>query len=218
MGRLVYVEGIIGAGKSKFCREVAKRLNYRTLKEPVDKPHLDRFYTNPKAFAWNLQVHMLHTRIGLQLLAACEALYSPDFDGAMLDRSVFGDAAFEEMHFDEGNISELDHDSYKNALLNMKLMLFPPTTLVFLDVRPETALARIKERAMHEDRPYESGITLEYLQRLSEKYKKLIRTARDGRWPWGHSVDVQHMSWDPACRTSEEWDAVAAGLKEDWSS
>ena len=217
MGRLVYVESIIGGGKSRWCREIGPRLNYRVFKEPVDKEHLDRFYTDPKRWAWNLQVHLLHRRIGVQMLAACEALYSDVYEGALVDRCVMGDACFLEMHHEAGNISDLDYETYQAALTGMKLMLFPPTTLVFLDVRPETALERIRERAKVEDRPYESGITIEYLQDLSRHYKNLVRSAKDGKWPWGHSVDVRHVQWDPRTVQPHEWDCVASSLKEDWS-
>lgn len=216
MGRLVYVEGIVGTGKTTYVQKVGSRLNYRVFKEPVDKPHLDRFYADPKGCAYNLQIHLLHKRIGIQMLAACEALYSDTYAGALVDRSVFGDAAFEAMHFEDGNINKLDHETYLVAVKAMKLMLFPPTTLVFLDARPETCLERIRERAKTEDRPYESGITLDYLQRLSMHYRQLVRTAKDGRWPWGHAIDVELVQWDPATRTEAEWDAVANSLAENW--
>ena len=216
MGRLIYVEGLIGCGKSTFVREIGPRLNYRVFNEPVDKPHLDRFYSDPPRYAFNLQIHLLHKRIGLQRLGAAEALYSPDYDGVLIDRSVFGDAAFEAMHYEDGNICGLDHETYLAALHGMKLDLFPPTTLVFIDARPETCLERIRERAKVEDRPFESGITIEYLQRLAVHYKELIRTARDGKWPWGSCVDVQHIQGDLIIRTDTEWDRIAAGLREDW--
>lgn len=32
---LIWVEGVIGAGKTTFAREVAKRLNLRLIEEPV---------------------------------------------------------------------------------------------------------------------------------------------------------------------------------------
>jgi len=216
-GRLVYVEGGIGSGKTTYVREVGPRLNYRVIKEPVDKAHLDRFYSNPKGYAYQLQLHLLHRRIGLQMLAACEALYSDTYDGAMVDRSVFGDATFEAMHYEDGNITELDHQTYRAALKNMKLMLFPPTTLIYIDAQPETCLRRIRERAEKEDRPYESGITLEYLRRLQGHYKQLLRSAKEGQWPWGHCVDIVHVQGDLERRTPAEWDAVAQGLKEQWT-
>jgi deoxyadenosine/deoxycytidine kinase len=219
MGRLIYVEGIIGAGKSTYAREVGERLNYRVFKEPVDKTHLDRFYADPKKYAFNYQVFILHKRIGIQNLAAAESLYSDRWDGAIVDRSLFGDAAFAELHAEEGNIEPLDLEAYQQAKHNMQLMIWPPTTLVFLDVQPGTAMDRIKVRMAEEagGRDFELGIDVEYLEKLRKAYKKLIKSAKDGKYPWSHNVDVIHVEWNPATRTSGEWDAVAAGLKEDWS-
>lgn len=219
MGRLVYVEGIIGAGKSTYAREVGTRLNYRIFEEPVDKRHLDRFYSNPASYAFAFQIYILHKRIGIQNLAAAEALYSDRWDGAIVDRSLFGDAAFAELHAKAGNIEPLDQEAYQAAKLNMQLMIWPPTTLVFLDVLPRVALRRITERlqSSNGNRNFESGVDLEYLTKLRRAYKKLISAAKDGKYPWSHAVNVVHVEWNPATRTSEEWDAVAEGLKEDWS-
>jgi deoxyadenosine/deoxycytidine kinase len=219
MGRLIYVEGIIGAGKSTYAREVGQRLNYRVFKEPVDKRHLDRFYADPQKYAFAYQVFILHKRIGIQNLAAAESLYSDRWDGAMVDRSLFGDAAFAELHAAEGNIEPLDLEAYHAAKHNMQLMIWPPTTLVFLDVQPRTAFKRVKTRLEESEgkRDFELGIDIEYLQKLRKAYKKLIKAAKNGKYPWSHNVDVVHVEWNPNTRTKEEWDAVAEGLAEDWS-
>ena len=82
----------------------------------------------------------------MQLLGAAEALYSPDFDGAMIDRSMFGDVPFAEMHNDCGNIENLDMDTYRMLQMSMQMMIFPPTLLIYIDVRPETAMERIRKR------------------------------------------------------------------------
>jgi deoxyadenosine/deoxycytidine kinase len=214
MGHLLYVEGIIGSGKSTYSREVGRRLNYRIFKEPIEEAQLERFYREPARYAYNLQMHLLHKRIGIQIIAAAEALYSDTYAGAIVDRSLFGDVVFAEMHAESGNIPPIDMESYRAAQNAMQFLIFPPTTLVFLDVTPETALKRIQERFSTGTRPFECGITLEYLQNLSKHYKDLVRNAREGRYPWSHTVQVIHVQWDPATVTEAEWDAVAAGLKE----
>lgn len=210
MGRLIYVEGIIGAGKTKYTEEISKRLNYRVIREPVeDNPYLELFYSDPKRYAYEMQIYLLHRRIGLQLLAAAEAEFSPDFAGAVLDRSLFGDRVFEELHYEAGNITEVQHHAYLTAVRNMKLQIFPPTTLVFLDVEPVVAMERVKERA----RGCETGIEMDYLERLTERYHKLIQAAQSGRYPWGHAVQVLVVPWNHSTRTEKEWDASAASLK-----
>jgi deoxyadenosine/deoxycytidine kinase len=208
---LVYVEGSIGAGKSTYAEEVGKRLNYRVMKEPVnDNPYLEPFYQDPKHYAYAMQIYLLHRRIGLQRLAADESLYSDRWAGAIIDRSVFGDRVFAEEHFRVGNISELDMHAYDIAYESMRLMIFPPTVLVYLDVTPETAYRRIHER----DRKVECKITLEYLQALNHGYRKLMKRARDGNYPWSHCLRLLEVPWDPATRTVEEWDAVARNLEQ----
>lgn len=210
MGTLVYVEGIIGAGKSTYAEEVGKRLEYRVLKEPVDdNPYLAPFYKDQKGYAYEFQIYMLHRRIGLQQLAACEALWSPEFKGAILDRSLFGDRCFAEMHHDAGNISDLQMHAYDTAVQSMQLMIFPPTILVFLDVDPPTALERIRER----DRSVENSLELDYLKRLRAKYHKLINNAKSGNYPWSHAVQVLHIPWDATTASDRAWDAVASSLE-----
>jgi deoxyadenosine/deoxycytidine kinase len=210
MGVLIYVEGIIGVGKSTYCAEIAKRLNYRVIEEPVkSNPYLDLFYQDPKAFAFDMQVYLLHRRIGLQQLAAAEALYSPDFAGAMLDRSLFGDRVFEELHHEDGNISDLQHHAYLTSIRNMQLMIYPPTTLVFLDAEPQISMERIQKRS----RGCEVGIKMGYLERLTQRYHRLIQDAKDGRYPWSHAVQVLHKSWNHDTMSAAQWDAEAASLK-----
>lgn len=208
---LVYVEGIIGAGKSTYAEEVGSRLNYRVMREPVaDNPYLDLFYQDPKKYAYAMQIYLLHRRVGIQRLAADEALYSDRWAGAVIDRSVFGDRVFAEEHYRAGNISDLDMHAYDTAYEAMRLMIFPPTVLVYLDVTPETAYKRIHER----DRKAESTITIEYLQALNRGYRKLMKRARDGNYPWSHCLRLLEVTWDPATRTKDEWDAVARNLEQ----
>lgn len=210
MGQLIYVEGPIGVGKSTYCKEIASRLNYRVIEEPVkSNPYLELFYQDPKKYAYEMQIYLLHRRIGLQQLAAAEALFSPDFDGAMLDRSLFGDRCFAEMHHEEGNISDIQMHAYLTAIKNMQLMIFPPTILVFLDSEPEICLKRIE----HRSRGCETGIKIDYLERLIQRYHRLIQDAKDGRYPWSHAVRVIHKSWNHDTMTKEQWDAEASSLK-----
>jgi deoxyadenosine/deoxycytidine kinase len=210
MGKLVYVEGIIGAGKSKYAEEVGTRLEYRVMKEPVgDNPYLGPFYADQKAYAYKFQIYMLHRRIGLQQLAAAEALWGDKYRGAILDRSLFGDRCFAEMHHEAGNIDDLDMHAYETAVKSMQLMIFPPTTLVFLDADPSTALERIKTR----NRGVEAKIEIDYLKKLRDKYHKLVNSAKDGRFPWSHAVKVLHIPWDASTTTDREWNAVASSLE-----
>jgi deoxyadenosine/deoxycytidine kinase len=209
MGILVYIEGGPGVGKTTYCREVGKRLNYRVIEEPVDSnPYLDLFYADPARYAYEMQIYLAHRRIGLQQLGAAEALFSTDFLGAMLDRTLFGDRIFEEEQYAEGNISDLQHHAYLTAVRNMQLLLYPPTILVFLDASPEVAMERIKKR----NRGCETGIKLRYLERLTHRYHQFIDDAENGRYPWSHSITVMRRPWNRDTLTEEAWDKEATLL------
>jgi deoxyadenosine/deoxycytidine kinase len=208
-GCCAFVESIIGGGKTTFCENVGPRLNFRVFKEPLDHRLLDRFYKDKAKYAFHFQIHVLQKRIGIQMLAACEALYSDTYDGAMVDRSIFGDVPFAKMHSQQGNIEALDWITYQLGHMNMKFMIWPPTVLIYLAVEPEIALERIRKR----DREYERDMNLEYLVELRKYYDEMVEEAQSGKWPWGHAIKVHYVDWNPATTDEAAWAAVAASLK-----
>lgn len=208
---LIWVEGIIGAGKTTFAKEVAKRLKLRLIEEPVgggegvDNPYLEKFYKDQKRYAFGMQIFLLMQRFAMQQLASYEATGVGGYDGAILDRSLSGDRVFAKLHRDEGNIDELDFETYETAYNIMCRSLLPPTLLVYLDVQPETAYERMKKR----DRKAEAGVPLDYLIKLQKGYQGLLQEAKRGMMPWSHAVDVCLIPWDPETVTPKDWDAVA---------
>ena len=211
---LIWVEGVIGSGKTMFSREIAQRLNLRLLEEPVtggavDNPYLELFYQDPKKWAFGMQIFLLHQRYAMQQLASFEATGVGGYDGAILDRSLSGDRVFAKLHVAEGNIEPLDWQTYETAYQIMARSLLPPTLLVFLDVQPETAYERMCLRA----RKAEGGVPLEYLVKLREGYQELLAEAERGLLPWSHAVRVCRIPWDSATTSSKDWDRVAQTVR-----
>jgi len=210
MKPLLWIEGIIGCGKTTFAREIGERLNFQVIEEPVDdNPYLEVFYKDPKAHATMMQVYLLHRRYALQKAAALVSLGVGRFEGAILDRSLSGDRVFARLHMEEGNISELDWKTYEMCYNIMCHTLLPPTRLIFLDVQPETAHKRMRTR----NRGAESGVPLEYLQKLRAGYQRLLKEAERGLMPWGHAVKVTTLIWDPV-NAMPDWDAVASTVMD----
>lgn len=208
---LIWVEGVVGAGKSMFSKEIGKRLGYAVLKEPVEgNPYLDRFYKDQKRWAWPMQIELLAQRYALQLHAATIAVGAGEWNGAILDRSISGDRVFCKMHMQSGNISELEWTTYEKFYNIMTMSLLPPTLIVYLDCTPETALERIQKRDRAAER---DGLDLDYLYRLQEGYSELWREAEHGLMPWGHAVKVTTMLWDPV-NDMPDWDRHAAKIKD----
>lgn len=210
MNPLIWVEGLIGSGKTTFAREVGKRLEFQCIEEPVDdNPYLKPFYQDPRKYATMMQIYLLHRRYALQKAAALVSLGVGPYKGAILDRSLSGDRVFARLHVEEGNISELDWNTYEMCYSVMCHTLLPPTRLIFLDVQPETAFKRMQKRS----RDAEAGVPLDYLVKLRKGYQELLREAERGLMPWGHAVKVTTLIWDPV-NDMPDWNAVASTVKD----
>jgi deoxyadenosine/deoxycytidine kinase len=114
------------------------------------------------------------------------------------------------MHMAAGNISELEWATYEKFYNIMCMSLLPPTLIVYLDCTPETALERIQKRDRAAER---GGLDLEYLVALQQGYNELWGEAEHGLMPWGHSVKVTTMLWDPV-RDMPDWDRHATKIKD----
>lgn len=211
MKPLIWIEGVIGCGKTTFAREVAKRLGLLLLEEPVaTNPYLEPFYKDPPRYAFGFQMRMLGQRYLMQRTAACVSAGAlPQYNGAILDRSIAGDRVFCKLHNEAGNINDLDWRTYEELYEIMCNTLLPPTLLVYLDAQPKTAYERMCKRA----RKAEAGVPLEYLEQLRDGYAVLLEEARRGLRPWGHAVNVMRLIWDPVS-AEPDWEAVTATVQD----
>jgi deoxyadenosine/deoxycytidine kinase len=209
---LIIVEGNIASGKSTAAKELATRLNLRRLDEPVDTELLQLFYDDKVRWSFPFQIEMLHRRWATQMLAAAETMADGGYDGAILDRSLWGDMVFARALTDAGIMHKKEWEIYLSAVRNMALVLFPPTVLLYLSTRPETCLERLKQRG----RPQEDGVTLEYLQTIHAGYQRLIAEAKIAFFPWSHAVTCAIIPWDPCMVTEADWDRTAATVQELW--
>jgi len=168
------VEGNIGVGKSTLACQLARQLNYKVFLEPTTKnPYLAKFYENPKKYALKLQLWIFRQRFRTYIAATEHVLKSGQ--GVLLDRSVFSDAVFAEVNYQQGSISQEGYEYYKELRKQaLKAVLIPHTTL-YLDVSPETC----NERILGRGRDYESGIPLEYLKGLDASYHKFLDEMRN---------------------------------------
>jgi len=207
----IFVEAIIGAGKTTFATEIAKRLHLRLIEEPVsDNPYLELFYKDPKKFAFSMQIYLLHRRYAAHQLAAYEALGFGGYEGAISDRSLPGDRVFAKLHVDAGNISEIDFKTYELATTIMARSLIPPSLMIYLDVQPETAFNRMKKR----NRDAEAGVPLDYLIKLKAGYTELLNEAENGLLPWKNKTKILRLPWDFNIHDEKEWDAIALTVKD----
>lgn len=213
---LIWVEGLIASGKSTFSRKIAERLHLRLIEEPVgngegiENPYLEKFYKDPKKWAFPMQIFLLHQRFAMQQLASYEATGVGGYSGSILDRSLSGDRVFAKMHRDSGNIEQLDWQTYEIAYSIMCRNLLPPTLLVYLDVQPETAFNRMKKR----NRGAEAGVPLEYLRELRAGYQELLNEAERALLPWAHAIRICRIPFDFDVIDEKQWDNMAATIRD----
>jgi deoxyadenosine/deoxycytidine kinase len=208
MKPVIWVEGIIGCGKTTYAREVGERLKLYVGGEPVEgNPFLERFYQDQKRWAFDMQIFLLKERFKQQLHAATIAIGAGDWNGAILDRSISGDRVFAKMHMDAGNIDPDSWAAYEDFHMLMCTQLLPPTRIIRLQCEPETAYERLRGR----NRFAEMTLTLDYLQALDEAYQNLWDELDRGLLPWGHRVKVDTVHWDPI-EGMPDWDRHARTL------
>lgn len=167
---LIYINGNIGAGKSTIISKLSKNKNVIILGENVEFGEkfgdlLAKYYAEPKKYAFEFQMSYLIDKF-TRLLGA---INSANNRVIIVERGLYSDAIFEQMHYELGNISELDHQKYVAEYTSMvkQLAFLTQSQLHFsINISPEECLRRIVSR----NRGNESAkITLNYLQ----KYNKI---------------------------------------------
>ncbi|WP_202623334.1 deoxynucleoside kinase [Alkalibacterium sp. MB6] len=166
---VIVLAGMIGAGKSTYTTLISKELNSTAFYEHVkDNALLEKFYEDPQRWAFSLQIFFLNTRFR----SIKQALVHRH---NVLDRSIYEDALFTRINYEQGNMSSVEMDLYTDLLDNMmeEIEGMPkkgPDLLIYLRGSLDTHLERIKKRG----RPYEQiednpGL-LDYYTKLHSRY------------------------------------------------
>ncbi len=164
MNKNIVIEGVVGVGKSSLMNELSNKFGIAAFAEPVvDNPLLDKFYHDKKRYSFALQVFFMNRRIELINESAQE-------DGSVLDRSIYGDLLFSKILYEDGNMSKEELDLYQSLLDNMASDLKSPDLLVYLRIKTDNAVKRIKKRG----RDYEQMVDYEYWERLNKEYDKFF--------------------------------------------
>lgn len=166
---MIGIEGSIGVGKSTFSEKLAEELVAELFLEPVkENEWLPRFYSDPPKFGYKMQKYCFDNRMLMHQKAEENNGYS------ILDRTMFGDWAFELTNYKCKNISEREHTAYS---LNRDVTFEsqrPLDLILFLKAPTNKCLERIKKRG----RKCEQGITIEYLTTLDESYSEILEWVR----------------------------------------
>ena len=169
----IAIVGNIGAGKTTLTELLSKHFTWEAQFEAVDNnPYLEDFYGDMKRWSFNLQIYFLNSRFQ-QLIE----LQKGD-KNIIQDRTIYEDAyIFAENLHDMGLMSGRDYENYRAIFDNITSFIKPPDLLIYLKASVPTLVNNIQRRG----REYESGIRLDYLSKLNDKYKKWIDNYKDGK-------------------------------------
>ena len=159
--RYIAIEGPIGVGKSSLAKILAQKYASRLVKEDVaGNPFLERFYENPRKFAFQTQLFFLLSRYRQQRELAQGDLFEA---GVVCDYILAKDKIFALINLEDDEIS-----LYESIYKLLVSTLPKPDLVIYLQARPEVLLSRVRKRGIG----YERNISLDYLRTLSDAYNE----------------------------------------------
>jgi deoxyadenosine/deoxycytidine kinase len=169
----IAIVGNIGAGKTTLTEMLAKNYGWDPLYEAVDNnPYLEDFYSDMKRWSFNLQIYFLNSRYR-QIIEIQKSGRN-----ILQDRTIYEDAyIFAENLHDMGLMTTRDYENYESIFNNITEYIKPPDLLVYLKASVPTLVNNIQRRG----REYETGIRIDYLSKLNEKYDKWIKDYKLGK-------------------------------------
>lgn len=137
---IIAIEGNIASGKSTLCSRYENRFLHgqrvRVILEDIPQSLLELFYSNPKKYAFALQLNTLQKRLD----ALWHAKWTrPSNVVLLLDRSTLGDMVFAMKHYLDGNISTQEWNAYLDQAgqTKSKVFLFQEVDcIVYLHTHP----------------------------------------------------------------------------------
>lgn len=180
----IAIAGNIGAGKTTLTELLAKNFEWTAQYEDVDRnPYLDDFYNDMEKWAFNLQIYFLGSRFR-QIKEIRES--GKDI---IQDCTIHEDAfIFANNLHDMGLLMTRDYENYLTVFNLMNSFVEAPDLLIYLRASIPTLVKQIQKRG----REYESTISIDYLNRLNEKYEEWIKGYNDGKLL---IIDVDHIDF-----------------------
>lgn len=169
----IAIVGNIGAGKTTLTELLAKQFGWEPQFEAVDNnPYLEDFYGDMKRWSFNLQIYFLNSRFQqiIELQKEIKALFRivPFMKTLIFLQKTCTIWAWWAVAIIE---------NYRAIFDNITSFIKAPDLLIYLKASVPTLVNNIQRRG----RDYESGIRLDYLSKLNEKYKKWIDGYKEGK-------------------------------------
>lgn len=169
---MIILEGNVGVGKSTFLNYIQKYLNAHVVYEPHElwqdvEGHnlLEQFFIDQQRWAYSCQSYILLTRIDQLLQDPCVL----NKEICFIERSVYsGRYCFAQVAKEIGWMNGLEWCLYKKLWdREIRRINKIPSGFIYLRTPAEICFNRILQRGRFEEKP----ISLDYLQRIEEKYE-----------------------------------------------
>jgi len=161
--RFIVIEGPIGVGKTSLARRLAQTFGSDlVLEQDSENPFLERFYREPRAVAFQTQIHFLFQRSRqLQALRQSDLFAGVRVADYLLDK----DRLFARLTLDDEEYA-LYEQIYARLAIDAPL----PDLVVYLQAPVDVLLDRIGRRGI----AYEQSMERRYLERLCEAYSRFF--------------------------------------------
>ncbi len=168
----VAIAGNIGAGKTTLTELLAKHFKWEAQYEDVlENPYLEDFYNDMSRWSFNLQVYFLNSRFR-QILDIRES--GKDI---IQDRTIYEDAfIFAPNLHAMGLMTNRDYENYRSLFDLMESVTKAPDLLIYLRSTVPNLVNQIQKRG----REYENSISIDYLNKLNERYEAWIQDYNKG--------------------------------------
>jgi len=169
----IAIAGNIGSGKTTLTRLLSKHYGWEPKYEEVDNnPYLADFYNDMQRWSFNLQIFFLNQRFN----GIVNIQNTPH--PVVQDRTIYEDARiFAPNLHSMGLMSSRDFENYTSLFDLMLSLVKAPDLLIYLRSSIPNLVSQIQKRG----RDYESGIRIDYLSGLNERYEAWITGYKDGR-------------------------------------
>ncbi|HKM94043.1 MAG TPA: deoxynucleoside kinase [Prolixibacteraceae bacterium] len=163
------IEGNIGAGKTTLSKMISNDYNAQFVGESfVENPFLEKFYADPKAYAFTLEMSFMAERYS-QLMSELQ------------NRDLFKTFAVADYYFMKSlifssvTLSDDEYTLYRKFFDIIYSRLPRPDLYVYLHKTTPNLQKQIKLRG----RDYEQAINDEYLEKISQAYFSYFKQQRE---------------------------------------
>jgi deoxyadenosine/deoxycytidine kinase len=166
----IAVEGVIGAGKTSLAQMLSSRLNAKLILESFeDNPYLEKFYKDPRAYAFRTQIFFL-----LERYNQLQELHQKE----LFESYVVCDYIFEkDKIFAYLNLNDEELKLYQYLVESLDRNIVNPDLIVYL----QSPVGRLMENIRKRNRDFEKDITEDYIENLNEAYNYFFSRFKNAR-------------------------------------